>query len=255
MNQVPRLIVGGVGVAHATRQQLAQVMVADAALADQGALPRPRFVTSVNGFAIALYHRDRAFRALMDQADIIDADGMPLVMASKLFHRDPLVERVATTDFVHDASALAARHGVRFFFLGARPGVAQQAADTLLAEHPGLQIVGVRNGYYKPEEEPALLEEIKASGAHVLWVGLGSPRQEQFAVRNLAALAGLAWVRTCGGLFDHIAGVHPRAPDWMQRHGLEWLHRLIREPRRLGPRYLVTNPVAAFHLLTKTRRS
>lgn len=246
-------LIGGIRTIRASRAQLAEMMISDVRAAERGGLRLPRIITSSNGFTISLYHRSREFRTLIDQADVVDADGMPVILASRMLNAKPLIERVATTDFIHDASKAAARAGVHFFFLGAKPGIAEQAAANLRAAHPGLEIVGVRNGYFARNEEPAILEEVRASGAKVLWVGLGSPRQEAFAARNRAALAGLAWIRTCGGLFDHVVGAIPRAPDWMQRVGLEWLYRMAREPSRLGMRYLFTNPQAVYHLLTKTR--
>jgi N-acetylglucosaminyldiphosphoundecaprenol N-acetyl-beta-D-mannosaminyltransferase len=247
------VLVGGIPTVRATRSELADQMAADAARARQGELPVPRIVVSSNGSVIAAFHRDPDFRALLLQADLIDADGMPLVMATQIFCREPLKERVATTDFIHDAAAAAVREGLRFYFLGAKPGVAEAAADSLRAQHPGLEVVGIRHGYFGPEEEKTICAEVRASGADVLWVGLGSPRQEDFAVRNRERLAGLAWIRTCGGLFDHCSGQVRRAPRWMQQASLEWLHRAVLEPRRLGWRYIATNPAALFHLVTKTR--
>ncbi|RYG14109.1 MAG: glycosyltransferase [Burkholderiales bacterium] len=227
-------------------------MVADCELAASGALALPRIVMSSNGYFIARYHSDAAFRDLVASADIVDADGMPLVLASRMFCKPPLLERVATTDFVHDAAAAAGGHNLRFYFLGARPGVAEKAAEELVRRHDGVQIVRSRHGYFNEADEASICEDIRAARTDVLWVGMGSPMQEAFAVRNRKRLAGVAWIKTCGGLFDHCAGRVPRAPAWMQRFSLEWLHRAATEPRRLGGRYLRTNPVAAYHLLTKT---
>ncbi|AMJ63795.1 UDP-hexose transferase [Bosea sp. PAMC 26642] len=227
-------------------------MVQDCRLSRAGELTVPRVVIASNGASIATFHREASFRDLLDQADIIDADGMPLVLATRLLCKRPLQERVATTDFIHDASDAAVENGLRFFFLGALPGVAALAAKALTARHRGLEIVGIRDGYFNKEDEPAICEEIVASGADVLWLGLGTPHQEAFAIANRHRLSGLAWIRTCGGLFDHCAGLRRRAPAWMQTAGLEWLHRAALEPRRLGTRYLKTNPSAAYHLATKT---
>ena len=245
--------IGGLPIARVTRAQLADMMEADVAAARSGILACPRFITSANGSVVAAYHADRTFRAAMDAADLIDADGMPLVFASQLLCRRPLAERTATTDFLLDAAALGARTGIRFYFLGGRPGVAARAAEHLRSRFPGLAIVGVRHGYFSAAEEPAILEAVRRSGADILWVGMGSPRQEIFAARARAALSGLAWIRTCGGLFDHYGGGVSRAPRWMQAWGLEWLYRAAREPVRLGWRYLVTSPLALYHLATKTR--
>ena len=228
-------------------------MARDVVAARAGDLPVPRVMVSSNGFVIALYHRSAEFRDAMNAVDLIDADGMPLVLFTRLFWKQPLPERLATTDFIYDAADRAVRDGTKFYFLGGRPGIAEAAAETLRADYPGIQIVGTHHGYFSLQEEDAICAEIRASRADVLWVGMGTPRQESFAIRRRAQLVGLAWIRTCGGLFDHIGAHVPRAPMWMQNTGLEWLHRTMIEPRRLAPRYLSTNFSALYHLLSKSR--
>lgn len=246
------LVVGGIVTIRRTRTQMAVQMLADHSEVARGHLTHPRVVTSSNGYVIARFHAEPSFRRLITQADIVDADGMPLIFATKLLCKSPLVERVATTDFIHDAAQAAIGNDLKFYFLGGKPGIALRAADNLRAIHDGLDIVGLRHGYFKPEEEESICAEIRALDTDVLWVGLGSPYQEAFAIRNRERLKGLTWIRTCGGLFDHCAGTVTRAPQWMRQAGLEWLHRAMKEPVRLGGRYLVTNPLAAYHLLTKT---
>lgn len=249
---MPALTIGGLPVVSAARAELAAMMAHDVALCRSGHLPVPRVVTSANGSTVAEYHTDKAFRRLIDAADIVDADGMPLVFASRLFCRQPLTERTATTDFLLDAAQVAVEQGIRFYFLGSRPTVAARAAEHLRSRFPGLQVVGVRHGYFRDEDIPGICAAIIAARADVVWVGMGSPRQERFAIEQRDRLAGVAWIRTCGGLFDHYGGGVSRAPDWMQALGLEWLYRAAREPLRLGLRYLVTSPIALFHLATKT---
>jgi N-acetylglucosaminyldiphosphoundecaprenol N-acetyl-beta-D-mannosaminyltransferase len=246
------MLIGGIPTLRASRQELAMRMVADCALARSGQMATPRVMTSSNGHVIARFRRDAAFRDLIMQADAVDADGQPLVIASRLFSKTPLRERVATTDFIHDAAKAAAAHGLRFYFLGAKPGVAQVAADHLRSLYSDLQVVGVRDGYFGPAQENQICRDIVGREADVLWVGLGSPAQESFAIRNREKLAGLGWIKTCGGMFDHYSGEVSRAPMWMQNAGLEWLYRMIREPLRLGPRYLTTNLSALYHLITAT---
>jgi exopolysaccharide biosynthesis WecB/TagA/CpsF family protein len=252
MMDKPKLMIGGLPVMRATCAELCDIMVADTALARSGALVLPRFVTSANGSLIVEYHSNRDLRAAVDQADIIDADGMSLVFASKVFTDQPLEQRTATTDFLMDASQLRPGTTSDSFCRG-KPGVAARAADNLRHRFPGLRILGVRHGYFSDADIPAICEAVRKSGADVLWVGLGTPLQERFAVRARELLAGVAWIRTCGGLFDHYGGGVSRAPGWMQTLGLEWLYRAAREPLRLGWRYLVTNPRAIYHLVTKTR--
>jgi N-acetylglucosaminyldiphosphoundecaprenol N-acetyl-beta-D-mannosaminyltransferase len=249
---IPTVRIGGIRIARLTRDGLSRIMHHDVADARAGTRRLPRIVTSANGSVIADYHADPAQRALIDAADIVDADGMPLVFASRIFCREPLAERTATTDFLLDAAEMAAKVGIRFYFIGARPGVAARAAEHLRSRYPDLKVAGVRHGYFKPDQVPAICEQIVASGADVLWVGMGSPLQERFAVENRERLAGLGWIRTCGGLFDHYGGGVSRAPAWMQSMGLEWAYRAAREPLRLGVRYLTSSPIAIYHLLTKT---
>lgn len=246
------ICIGGIRSSRGTRAELAQALVNDAMLARSKQLLLPKVVVASNGLVIARYHSDRNFRNLIDQADIIDVDGMPLVFATRLLCQRPLRERVATTDFIHEASQAAVQAGVRFYFLGARDDRAKKSANNLTRLYPGLQIVGARNGYFDREDDERICAEIVASGADVLWLGLGSPHQEAFAVRNRERLAGLAWIRTCGGLFDFYSDFSPRAPRWMQSAGLEWMYRAWQEPRRLGVRYLASNPAAIYHILTKT---
>jgi N-acetylglucosaminyldiphosphoundecaprenol N-acetyl-beta-D-mannosaminyltransferase len=247
------LMVGGIATARLTRAELADLMVDDCMRARRREVLVPRIVVSSNGAVIAAYHRNSRFRSFISSADIVDADGMSLVLATRLLCRYPLKERVATTDFIHEAASAAVNTGLKFFFFGAAPGVAIKAAKNLRAVHPGLQIVGIRDGYFSSKDEFNLCNDVLASGADVLWVGLGSPLQESFAIRNRERLAGLGWIRTCGGLFDHHSGSVARAPTWMQNCGLEWLHRAVREPKRLVWRYITTNPAAIYHLATKTR--
>lgn len=252
-HQAETLIVGGIPTVRLTRAELAERMVQDCLRARSGEVALPRLVFSSNGATIAYYHGDTAIRQLFDQADLIDADGMPLVFATRLFCAEPLQQRVATTDFIHDAAEAAIRDGLRFYFLGSRPDVARHAAETLGRLHPGLKIVGTRDGFFKREDEAQICREIVEAGTDVVWLGLGTPLQERFAVANRERLAGVGWIKTCGGLFDHYNGTVARAPQWVQDSGFEWLFRAMQEPRRLGWRYLSTSPRALYHLLTNTR--
>ena len=114
-----------------------------------------------------------------------------------------------------------------------------------------MEIVGRRNGYFSADDEAKICDEINRSGADVVWVGLGVPLEYAFCLRNKARLQ-VGWIVTCGGCFNFAAGQYVRAPQWMQKAGLEWLHRLWREPKRLFWRYLITNPIAMTMLLLNT---
>jgi N-acetylglucosaminyldiphosphoundecaprenol N-acetyl-beta-D-mannosaminyltransferase len=218
------------------------------ARADAGRLPKLVFAS--NGHAIALAAQDEAFRSTLQQADIIHADGQAAVFASRMT-KTPIPERSATTDFIHDAAAMAAEHGLRFFLLGATEEANAEAARVLAATYPGLQIVGRRHGYFGRADEEDICDEINLTQPDVIWVGLSVPLEYEFAVRNKGRLRA-GWLVTCGGCYNFVTGAYKRAPAWMQAAGLEWLFRLIKEPKRLFWRYAVTNPLAIFLLLTRT---
>lgn len=247
------ILVGGIRTACLSRQQLTTLMTGDC-IAARGGNRRPKLVFASNGHAIAMAATNGQFRRYFESANLIHADGQPVVLASRLLTRHPIPERSATTDFIHDAAAAAAENGLRFFLLGAAERVNARCAKTLEDSYPGLRIAGRGHGYFKRDDEDALCDAINASGADVLWVGLGVPLEYEFCVRNRHRLS-VGWIVTCGGCFNFVTGDYCRAPDWMQACGLEWLYRLLREPRRLFWRYAVTNPLAIFALLTRTGSS
>jgi N-acetylglucosaminyldiphosphoundecaprenol N-acetyl-beta-D-mannosaminyltransferase len=246
-----RITVGGVKTDCVSRQQMGRLMVGDC-LAARGGKRSPKLVFAANGHAVAMAGTNPKFRHTFQAADIVHADGAPVVFASKVLTSAPIPERSATTDFLHDAAKMAEAHGLKFFLLGATEDVNAACAATLNASYPELKIAGRRHGYFEPEDEDALIEEINVSGADVLWVGLGVPLEYEFCLRHRDRLKP-GWIVTCGGCFNFAIGAYKRAPGWMQRTGLEWLHRLWREPRRLFWRYVITNPLAIYLLLTRTR--
>jgi exopolysaccharide biosynthesis WecB/TagA/CpsF family protein len=244
--------VGGLPITPLSRTGWAQLMV-DVCLHARRRPGTPPFVViSANGQVLALAHRDAGFRAILDKAGAIDADGQPLVHASRIFARAPLPERCATTDLFHDAADAAAASGLSFYFLGATAENVGRAVAAVRAQHPRLAIAGFRNGYFGESEEAQICSDIVDAGTDVLWVGLGVPRQEAFVARNREALRGVGWIKTCGGLFDHMQPGSRRAPPWMQSAGLEWAFRAAREPRKLLWRYLTTNGTALWLLATRT---
>lgn len=245
------VMVGGIKTARLSRDVLARTMLTDCFAARDIAGHNPKLVFAVNGHVIALTAHDAAFAGTFAKADLIHADGQAAVFASRLLTGTPIPERSATTDFIHDAAKIAAEHGLRFFLLGATEETNAKAADILRATYPGLQIVGRRHGYFGPDEEDDICDEINLTKPDVVWVGLSVPLEYEFAVRNKDRL-NAGWLVTCGGCYNFITGAYARAPRWMQAAGLEWLHRLIQEPKRLFWRYTVTNPLAIFLLLTRT---
>lgn len=212
----------------------------------------PRLMFDVNGQGVALFHRDAAYREAVEAADVVHADGQVVVFASRLLCKSAIRERSATTDLIHDVAARAERDGLSFFLLGGEESVNADAAARLKALYPNLRIAGRRNGYFRQEDEDAVLAEINASGADIVWVGLGKPVEQIFAHRVRSRLT-CRWIITCGGCFNFLAGSYSRAPRLMQDAGLEWLYRLATNPRKLLWRYLTTNPVALFWILRRSQ--
>lgn len=175
--------------------------------------------------------RDRRFRALVSRSALSLCDTIGILLASRL-RGGPLRERVTGIDLIAPLAERSARAGdVRLFLLGGAPGVAERAARALVDSYPGLRVAGSRDGYFEPKESAAIAAAIAASGANVVLVGLGSPKQEYWLEEHLAA-TGCGVGIGVGGSFDVLAGVVRRAPPLLRRLGLEWLYRLAREPGR-----------------------
>jgi N-acetylglucosaminyldiphosphoundecaprenol N-acetyl-beta-D-mannosaminyltransferase len=156
------------------------------------------------------------------------------------------IERFTPPDWFPRLAELCVREGFRLYLLGAQPGTAHQAAASLSQRHPGLNIVGTGHGYFDKRvgspENQAVLENIRAAKPHILIVGFGMPAQERWISENWDDLTANV-ILPVGAAIDYLAGSIPRAPAWMTGHGLEWLGRLVIEPRRLWKRYLVGNPL------------
>ena len=170
-------------------------------------------------------------RIINEEAAIVTPDGVGLIYASKL-KGDPIQEKVAGIDFAHSAIELCAQLGRSVYLLGSKPGVAEAAAANLEKEIPGLKIAGFRDGYFREDEEPSVVAEINESGADFLCVALGSPKQEYFVIKHRDALKVKA-AAGLGGSLDIWSGQLNRAPQFYIDHGLEWLYRMIQEPKRL----------------------
>ncbi|MGD0191196.1 MAG: WecB/TagA/CpsF family glycosyltransferase [Rhizomicrobium sp.] len=205
---------------------------------------------AANGHVMSMAAVSAEFRRYHEIADLIHADGQPAVFASR-WTRSPIPQRSATTDYFHDAATAAREHGLRVFMLGGRDDVNARCVDIMLRRYPGLIIVGRHHGYFGRDEEAAVCALINASDPDIVWVGLGVPKEQAFCVRNRDRLSA-GWLITAGGCYNYVTGDYARAPGWMQRLGLEWLHRLWREPRRLFLRYALTNPHAVYLMLTRT---
>lgn len=199
----------------------------------------PRVAVGVNANAAFLARSDRTYRRHIWSGDLTYPDGQSMVWACRLLGH-PAEERVATTDLIHPlAQAWQAAGGAHIFMLGARPEIVTAAAARLTTLYPGLT-VSTRDGYFSPADVPSILAQINSEEPAALLVALGDPAQQAFVHDHLPALR-VGAVLTCGGLFDWLAGVNRRAPQWMIRLGLEWLWRMMIEPKRLAKRYLLGN--------------
>lgn len=182
---------------------------------------------------------DGQLREMLNGADLMLPDGAGVVLASKLL-RTPVKQKVAGVDFAAGLLGILERNGQSLYLLGGKPGIGELAAQKMLEAHPQLRIAGIADGYF--QDEAPVIAKINASGADALFVCLGAPKQERFMVQHRQELhvhlmAGL------GGSLDAFAGTVQRAPAWMIRLNLEWLYRLIREPKRFRrmlrlPKYL-----------------
>lgn len=191
---------------------------------------QPHHVVTVNPEFVMIARNDAEFRHVLKTADLVLADGIGLIWASRLLGQ-PLKERVTGVDTTDRLAALAAEKGYRMFLLGAREGVSAAAGDVLQQRYPGLMVAGAYAGTPSLEDESDIVERVRTAAPHILLVAYGAPEQDLWIRRNLASL-GVPLAMGVGGAFDFISGRVPRAPRWMQRAGLEWLYRLIREPKR-----------------------
>lgn len=195
--------------------------------------------------------REAEARTHVEAATVVVADGTPLIWASKIAG-EPLPARVPGSDLIWSLSGALAGHGRSVYLLGGEPGTAEQAADNLAIRFPGLRVAGHLSPPYgfdtDAEQLGKVLAEVTAAAPDLVFVGLGFPKQERIIVELQATLPD-AWFMGCGQAIGFVAGSQPRAPGWMQRAGLEWLHRLGNEPVRLGRRYLVDGVPFATQLL------
>jgi N-acetylglucosaminyldiphosphoundecaprenol N-acetyl-beta-D-mannosaminyltransferase len=208
------------------------------------------YLAVVNAAKVVAAQRDSRLRDALLAADIVTADGMSVVWASRLLGR-PLKDRVTGIDLFARLVGHAADRGWSVYFLGARDDSVAGVAGRFEQKYPGLNVAGYRNGYFSTAESAAVADKIRASGTDLLFVAMGSPEQEFWIAENLSR-TGARFAMGVGGSFDHLSGRARRAPEWMQRAGLEWLYRLLREPRRMWRRYLIGNSVFVW-LVAKQR--
>jgi len=192
----------------------------------------PHMIVTSDASGIVRAHDDPEFRDIVNRADLVTPDGAGVVLSARLLNI-PLQARCAGCDMVEGLCRVAAELGREVFLLGAGPGVAQMACERLKERVPGLQCAGCQDGYFTPEDEPGIIERIRRAHPAVLFVALGIPRQEKWINEHMAEL-GVPVCVGVGGSFDVISGLKKRAPVWMQRTGLEWLYRVVKEPSRVA---------------------
>ena len=218
---------------------------------------RGGWVVTANLDFLRRYTLDSQARRLYQEADIRVADGMPLVWAAKL-QNTPICERVAGSSFVWNLAQRAAKDERSIYLLGGDDGAAEACRDTLLKQWPQLNICGLSNprvsAYPSEQECEKILEELLAAKPDIVLVALGSPKQE-WLIRGLKKGLPASWFMGVGITFSFVGGMVDRAPEWMQKYGLEWVHRMVHDPKRLAKRYLVDDLPFAFTLFAHSLRS
>ena len=204
------------------------------------------YICTVNVAILMMMRSNPELQRFVDRASLVVADGQPLIWASRL-QSTQLPERVTGMDLVDELCALSVEEGFGIYFLGARQEVIDAAVGNLSQRHPGLRVSGIADGYFSWDEAPERAHAVRESGAKLLIVGMGVPRQEQFIESQWEEL-GVPLAIPVAGSFEVMAGTARR----VQRIGMEWSFRLAQDPRRLWKRYLVTNTQFIFHLLKST---
>jgi len=197
------------------------------------------YAAVVNAAKIVAADRDEGLKQVLLDADLVTADGMSVVWASRLLGQ-PLKQRVTGIDLFERLVEHAAQRGLSVYFLGAQEESVRGTVARFKSQHSALKVAGYQNGYFAESEAVAIADAIKQSDADLLFVAMGSPAQEKWITSHIVR-SGVRFALGVGGSFDHVSGLAVRAPRWMQRSGLEWLYRLIREPRRMWRRYLIGN--------------
>jgi len=247
---IPRISLGGLRLAVLDIEQTADFMIE--MVFPKRQIDRPLYLTSANGEVLARCSTEPMTGRLFRTADLINADGQPLVAVSWLQSRMPLPERVATTDLFHVVARKAQAAGLTFYMFGADEAENAAAVDNVQRMYPGLRIIGRSHGYLRGQALREKVAEINALAPDYLWVALGVPYEQAFVEEFTPQLSNVGVIKTSGGLFNFLSGRRIRAPRWMQRVGLEWAWRIWLEPRRLFWRYFTTNPRALFLLFNKS---
>ena len=247
---IERAFVAGLPIVRAGLSEAADLVLADAASG------RPRVYVLVNAHSSKLRRDSADYARMLADTDACVGlpDGVSVTIAARLLGRGN-IGRSPGPDLIETVCSRAAKTGTPVFLLGGSEGVADQLAAGLIERHPGLEVAGTATppfGEWPTSESEALVESVKSSGARVLWMGVSAPKQEIWAYEHALAL-GMPSV-CVGAAFDFNTMQKVRAPRWMRRYGLEWVHRLATEPRRMWKRYLFGNAMFVGDVLRFGRR-
>lgn len=230
-----RIQLMGISIDNLTMAEAVEAMIAQA----QGNSPSQ--VCFVNADCINIAFRDAAYTSVLAASEMVLADGIGVRLAGKILNRN-IRQNVNGTDLLPELCAAAERAGLSFYLVGGRPGVAELVAEWMRTTYPRLRVGGWRDGYFRPDDVPAVLAGIRDSGAEILLVAMGAPKQEKWLREHLAESGATLGIGV-GGLFDFYSGRIPRAPMWMREVGMEWFYRFLQEPSRMWRRYMVGNVV------------
>ena len=232
----------GLHFAPVTLREAAQVLI------QAGADRQKGLVVTPNVDHVVIIHRNPLVRRVYESASWVFADGMPIVWLSRILHETGVPERVTGADLLPLVASKSAEHGLRLFFCGGAPGVAERLVARLQAVTPEINVVGTCSpplGFESdPEESTRIVELCNRARPDILFLGLGTPKQEVWAYQHQSQL-DVGPILCFGGAFDLAAGTKTRAPKWLRAAGLEWAWRLASEPRRLWRRYLVQDVIFA----------
>lgn len=209
----------------------------------------PHIVVTADSSGLVIAQNDPEFREILLRADLVTPDSAGILWASRRKGKE-VPARVSGVDIVGRLCALSADRGFRLYFLGAAPGIAEVAAEKLRLKFPGCNIVGTRHGFFPPESDEVVAREVAALKPHVLLVAMGIPRQEKF-IKATQGIIGAPVAMGVGGSFDVFSGRAKRAPQWVQRVWLEWLWRVMLNPRKFGK--VKTLPVFLWRVLREGR--
>lgn len=240
--RVPTIEILGVPVHSLTMDQAVDLVIDTAQ--DRGPSPPASFTqfAFVNADCLNIAYNNAPYHSMLNRVPWVLGDGSGVRKASQMLGRE-IADNVNGTDLFPLLCQRAAAEDIPIYLLGARPGVTDTMKEKLTARFPGLNIIGHHHGYLDAESEPRILHEIATSGARMLFVAFGAPRQDMWIDQHQNELGDVRLAMGVGGLFDFMSERIPRAPKWMRKSGIEWVYRLVQEPGRMWRRYIIGNPL------------